>query len=754
MSYRLNFIFLEQKKEITSIKIEVSNESDSKTLSPFIRKIDLNALLRECTINQDLVALLNHSGALKQPFCISKELIATNECVNVLRKYNWLYIQKKINGTIKKVPFDKINIVHNHTKIAKGLLLRGELFISNVNNWHKNIDVRFIYDKAITPIIASRSTIPFISKDHKLFYRDLSTEESMLVSIKEYLNEDNRTISLPKSDIKYFTEFQKKGWDIYVIKDSAKPSKIFHHSTSGIEWFSTDENDIGDDFTNLMLDGFLKNRNYCKFRSSIAIFSKKDALKLDEKEIATAFKYSSNTLDIFSPIIKLTYLEKHELKQLLNERVKANIRSYQLDGIEWLATMDKNKFNCMLADDMGLGKTLQTLSFIAATGKEKTLIVAPTTLIQNWKNEITKFVPQLGEKIEVISYDMLRLHIDKFKAKKYDLLVIDEAQIIKNRNTQKFHSVGSLNANRIISLTGTPIENSVNEIWSHFFILHPPTRKIYERLRSECTDSTNSEIFAKLSGKILNRFILRRTKNTVLKDLPPKIEKDVFVELSEQERNIYNQILSITREAFRQGLSGRINSLALESLLRLRQCCVSINLLPSSIHSGTYILPSKLDTALGYVKKFTSDGSKVLIFSQFVGALTEMRKVLDENKIRSVTLDGHTAKRSQVINEFETNSNIKVFLISLKAGGVGLNLTAANSVILLDDWWNPAVEDQAMSRAHRIGQTQPVSVVRLICSNTVEEKIVQLQMEKKASSDIFLGIRGNISMKDIQKIIS
>ena len=131
-----------------------------------------------------------------------------------------------------------------------------------------------------------------------------------------------------------------------------------------------------------------------------------------------------------------------------------------------------------------------------------------------------------------------------------------------------------------------------------------------------------------------------------------------------------------------------------------------------------------------------------------------MRKVLDENKIRSVTLDGHTAKRSQVINEFETNSNIKVFLISLKAGGVGLNLTAANSVILLDDWWNPAVEDQAMSRAHRIGQTQPVSVVRLICSNTVEEKIVQLQMEKKASSDIFLGIRGNISMKDIQKIIS
>ena len=754
MSYRLNFIFFEQKKRISSIKIEVSKESDSKVVSPFIRKIDLDTLLREHSVNQDLVALLNHSGALKQPFSIPNELIATDECAKILRKYEWLYIQKRMNGTIKKISFDKINIAQNHTMIAKGLLLRGELFISKVDNWHKNIDVRFVYDNAITPIIASKSTIPFISKNHKLFYRDFAAEELMLASIKEYLNADNCTMSLPNSDIKYFTEFQKNGWDIYVIKDSAQPSKIFRHSTSGIEWFSTDEQVIDDDFTNLMLDGFLKNRDYCKFRSSIAIFSKKDALKLDEKKIATVFNYTPNTLDIFSPIVKLSNLEMQELNQLLNERVNAKIRPYQLNGIEWLATMDKNKFNCMLADDMGLGKTLQTLSFIAATGKEKTLIVSPTTLIQNWKNEITKFVPQLREKIEVVSYDMLRLHVDKYKTEKYDMLVIDEAQIIKNRNTQKFHSVGSLNANRIVSLTGTPIENSVNEIWSHFFILHPPIRKIYEKLRNVCADSTNSEIFAKLSGKILNRFILRRTKDEVLKDLPPKIEKDVFVELSEQERITYNQILSMTREAFRQGLSGRINSLVLESLLRLRQCCVSINLLPSSIHSGAHILSSKLEAALGYVKTFIEEGSKVLIFSQFVGALAEMKKVLDDNKIHSVTLDGRTVKRSLVISEFENNIHIKVFLISLKAGGVGLNLTAANRVILLDDWWNPAVENQAMSRAHRIGQTQSVSVIRLICSNTVEEKIVQLQMNKKVSSDVFLGTRGNISMKDIQKIIS
>lgn len=753
MSYRLNFIFLEQKKIISSVRVEVSKNISSKTIPPFTRMIELADLLADSEVNRSLIVLLNHSGTTKPPFVIPMEIFNTKACADILKCYEWLYMQAKIKGSIKKITFDKIKLLHKMSNVGDGHLVKGELFISDLDAWHKNIEARFVYDDAISPIILIKSNIPFISKKGKLYRRDFDAEELLLNSVQNYFNIDASSVSFPNADVKYLTLLHEKGWDIYITKGTTSRSKIFHHTASGIEWFSTNENYTDGDIANLLLDGFLKNRNYCMLNSFAAIFSKRDALQVDEKKIVNAFESSSNLLNVFSSIEELVPSDRKKIKSLLCKNVNAELRPYQQIGVEWLVTMDKNNLNCMLADDMGLGKTLQVLSFIAVSEKEKALIVAPTSLIQNWKNEILKFVPQLYERIEVVSYDLLRLHIDKYKSEKYDVLIVDEAQIIKNRNTKKFHSVKLLRADRIVSLTGTPIENSVDEIWSHFFILHPSMKRLHDKLKTECANSINCDTFAQLSGKLLNRFILRRTKDEVLKDLPPKIEKDVFVELSDSERCVYNQILDMTRAAFKQGLSGRINSLALESLLRLRQCCVSLNLLPSSIYNGKRILSSKLECALEYVKLFIESGSKVLIFSQFVSALTEMKKALDENSISSITLDGRTTNRSQIISEFEKNSSLKVFLISLKAGGVGLNLTVANKVILLDDWWNPAVENQAMSRAHRIGQIHPVSVIRLICSNTVEEKIVQLQVNKKMSSDLFLATKGKLSMKDFHQLL-
>jgi len=330
---------------------------------------------------------------------------------------------------------------------------------------------------------------------------------------------------------------------------------------------------------------------------------------------------------------------------------------------------------------------------------------------------------------------------------------VDEGQLIKNDNTQRHKAIGELMCDHMIILSGTPIENSVDEIWSQFKLLIPEMEIVFNKIKTFNVQGDDKR-WVELSKLFLSPFILRRTKDEVLKNLPRKFEKNIFIELSEEELSVYKAIRSIFIKAIETGISGRINSIALEGLLRLRQCCVSLNLLPKSLTHKGYVKSTKIELAVKMIKDFIAEGHQILVFSQFTTALNELEKRLTQDSVKLLLLTGSTRNRQVLVDSFQNDDKNKVFLISLKAGGTGLNLTAADRVILLDDWWNPAVENQAFARAHRIGQHNTVEVYRLVCRNTVEEKILELHKNKKEMSDLFNAVGDKLSVEQIRKLLN
>ena len=266
---------------------------------------------------------------------------------------------------------------------------------------------------------------------------------------------------------------------------------------------------------------------------------------------------------------------------------------------------------------MGLGKTIQVIAHLCCLNPNvRHLIIAPTSLIYNWQNEVLRFAPLLKYQLTLVSYDMLRLHLDDYIHQSFDTIIIDEAQAIKNRQTKKYQAVSQLHSRHRIILTGTPIENSIDELWSHMMILNLAIQGLYRRLQAIGLPSI-AEAYIALSAKLLKPFILRREKSQVLTDLPERTEKTVYIELSETERNIYNQVHASILHALNTGVSGRVTSIALEGLLRLRQACVSPNLLPQDISKHNPFVSTKFQTALGLIESFKDEGRQVLIFSQF-----------------------------------------------------------------------------------------------------------------------------------------
>lgn len=319
----------------------------------------------------------------------------------------------------------------------------------------------------------------------------------------------------------------------------------------------------------------------------------------------------------------------------------------------------------ILADEMGLGKTLQVLSHLYSISRQvgkPHLVIAPTSLVYNWQSEISKFIPSwqddvavqlhqpdVSKRLLIVSYDIIRLNIETYQQIEYDTIVIDEAQIIKNRDTQKYKAIKTLKAQHHIILTGTPIENSIDDIWSHFMLLMPEMQTLYALLNKQC-QSKSDEAFLEMSRKFLKPFILRRTKQEVLKDLPELIEKTIYIEMSSAERQLYANVHKMVVQALANGVGGRIESIALEGLLRLRQVCVSPKLIPNTIYKGaSSLISSKLQTVLDYIEIFQSKQEKVLIFSQFVGALEEMEHILGERDIRYEKIYGNTRDNTLLI---------------------------------------------------------------------------------------------------------
>ena len=480
------------------------------------------------------------------------------------------------------------------------------------------------------------------------------------------------------------------------------------------------------------------------------------------------------------------------------------LRHYQKQGVAWLHFLRTNGFGGILADEMGLGKTLQTLAFFKtlriadcglrnnlpaepaanpqSTIRSPHLIVCPTSLVFNWVAEVNKFTPELkilalhgpdrharfdeiaDNDIVVTSYALIRRDAEKYRGLEFDTVALDEAQHIKNRQTQNAQAVKAVRAKHRIVLTGTPLENSVLDLWSIFDFLMPgylgTAKDFRERYELPIAKEKSAEAQARLARR-LRPFMLRRLKNEVAADLPAKIEQVSFCELTPDQRSVYQQVIEASRKEVLEavGAQGLTKSrmVVLTALLRLRQVCCDLRLLKlEKVNPAN--ASGKLELFGELLEEVIDGGHRVLVFSQFTGMLSLLKERLTAEKIEFCYLDGSTTDRSAVVEQFQKNGAIPVFLISLKAGGVGLNLTGADTVIHFDPWWNPAVEDQATDRAHRIGQTKVVTSYKLITRDTVEEKILTLQNRKREIIQATIGgeeaFAAALNWNEIQELLA
>lgn len=462
------------------------------------------------------------------------------------------------------------------------------------------------------------------------------------------------------------------------------------------------------------------------------------------------------------------------------------LRPYQIEGIKWLYNIEKTGFGGILADEMGLGKSLQTICFLKELLKEdknyKFLIVAPTSLAYNWEEEFKKFAPDLKYKvlvgnktkrnnlennldinIYITTYGLLREDRDFYLNNEFKVMIIDEAQNIKNSKTEITKVVKSVKAETKIALTGTPIENSLTELWCIFDFIMPGFLNSQKKFDSKYKINNIDDDKEKLStlANLINPFILRRKKKDVLEFLPDKIENNIYVDLGEEQKKIYVSELNKVNEEIEEILQtdgiSKARFMILQLLTKLRQICIDPGIIYDDYKGGS----TKLDEFVKIVKEAISNNHKILVFTSFKTALNIAKKRLEKEKITSYVIDGSVSSKKRIdlvksFNEDETN----VFFIMLKSGGTGLNLTGADIVIHLDLWWNPQAENQATDRAHRIGQKNVVEVIKIITKGTIEEKILELQEKKKILSDKIIDANNNnntfskLSEKDIRNLLS
>ncbi len=458
-------------------------------------------------------------------------------------------------------------------------------------------------------------------------------------------------------------------------------------------------------------------------------------------------------------------IKEVEEKQFeIPENLKDTLRDYQVNGYRWLRALQINGFGALLADEMGLGKSVQVISLIQSMENHgRVIIVCPASLVYNWSAEFKKFSPQTNvlmisggaeyrkELIEnssddavlITSYDALKRDVEIYQKMRFDIEVIDEAQYIKNASTMAASSVKEINAKFKVALTGTPIENRLSELWSIFDFIMPGFLHSYARFKKvfegPIMKDQDEEVKERLR-KLISPFVLRRLKKNVLKDLPDKLEEVMYASLEGEQKELYEarkQRLKImlTNQTAKQFNENKIE--VLSELTRLRQICCQ----PGLIYEGYQGNSAKEEMCINLIQQAIDEGHKILLFSQFTSMLDHLIGQLNQNGIQYHLLTGSTKKedRAKMVDAFQTD-DVPLFLISLKAGGTGLNLTAADIVIHYDPWWNTAVENQATDRAHRIGQENIVTVYRLIVKDTIEERIVELQSGKAdLAEEIFSG---------------
>ena len=552
--------------------------------------------------------------------------------------------------------------------------------------------------------------------------------------------------------------------DIGELKDILKDYRIkkkYHKLKNGdfLDLSNSDDLNLLDEMaTTLDID-------YSKIENGIANLPISRSFYLeklmdDNKKIAVA--KNENFLQLIGEIENSEISEDFDL----DEDLEGKLRDYQKVGYKWLKTLDMYHFGGILADDMGLGKTLQVIALLKtelkSNNKATSIVVCPSTLVLNWKSEIEKWCNSIKvlivrgtaeerkEKLEdyneydliITSYDLLKRDIQNYEDKSFQYIIADEAQYIKNSTTQNATSLKSLKGKTKFALTGTPIENSIAELWSIFDFIMPGYLYNYHKFKKKFEEPIlkleDKEALSRLK-KLINPFILRRVKRDVLTELPEKNVTIMKNEMEEEQRKLYLTYLLQTKKEVAEELSeGNFEKSKFKILMlltRLRQICCHPSLFIENYNGGS----GKLEQCLNLIVNAISSGHKILIFSSYTSMFEIMEKELAKLEIEYFKLVGDTpvGKRIQMVEDFNNNESVKVFLISLKAGGTGLNLTSADVVIHYDPWWNLSSENQATDRAYRIGQKNSVQVYKLITSNSIEEKINQMQERKeKLSKDI------------------
>ncbi len=719
---------------------------------------------------KNLITSEHKNSVATDEFEISNENLS--DVINVIKNFGEVnlcnklkkkvYIPKNIERKIYLDKYEKNSISLNletlydgkSAKEIKNIIINDIEDTNNLEpellnlNFIKNIDDIYVLEGEENIYNFMNKNIQDIQKNYEVYY------SNNLKNMKYNTTSLSLSSSIGETGILEF-EFSLEGIDKSILPEyikAIKEKKKFFRLKDGSILKIDEPNlkEINNIFSVLapnvseLKQGLIKREKYYSY------FFKERLSKIKGALISENLNDFSNNLN---------NIEKIEIPQNYSM-----LREYQKYGVEWLEKLNKLSIGGILADDMGLGKTLQTIVYIDINQSKAlfpTIIIAPKSLVYNWKNEFQKFAPHLevitligtqNERKDILnninknciiitSYGILQRDIELYENISFKNIIIDEAQAIKNPLSKNGQCVKKLKGETKLALTGTPIENNLMELWSLFDFILPGYLNTHTNFQNHYIKTNGMEELKTLT----HPFILRRMKKDVLQELPEKIETDFMVELDKEQKKLYLSYLSKVKENISEELNelneGQKQFKILAILTRLRQICAHPKLFIDNYKGGS----SKLELLMELLADYKDSGHRVLVFSQFTEMLSLIKNEF-KNKFNYLYLDGKTSakERMSLVNNFN-NGTADVFLISLKAGGTGLNLTGADVVIHFDPWWNPAVEDQATDRAHRIGQEKTVQVVKLITSGTIEEKINKLKIDKKKIvTELFDGNQGNL----------
>ncbi len=722
------------------------------------------------------------------------------------------------NKGLLKVVRKKLKIDSSVDDIVLPSVIKAKLYF-DIRNEYIISNIVFNYDD---------KEIDYFNKSNEIL-RDINFETSVLNDIGKYgfiLEKDKLVLR----DIELEVEFLENGleqlaikYEIFTtekfknikIKKKTSVSSMFGIGQDNILSYNFNLGDINSSELVSIFDSIKDKKKYYRLKNGNIINLEDESLQelnnlteeleLTDEEIINGkgniLKYRAIYLDslkktkysiistdnLFDNFIKNFYEYKDSNLSLEDTSI---LRDYQLTGVKWLYNLAKTGFGGILADEMGLGKTIQVIYYIKQMLKDnptsKFLIVVPTSLAYNWEHEFDSFASQIKKaicigskekrkhilkdlnKLNVIitTYGLLREDEEIYENLSFNTMIIDEAQNIKNNHAGITKVVKSIKAETKFALTGTPLENSILELWSIFDFIMPGylanLTKFQSKYKIKDFDE-DSEILIKGLSKQITPFILRRKKSDVVKELPEKLINDIYIDLKDEQKKLYvaelNRVKEEMDKIIKEDGMNKARFLILQLLTKLRQICID----PSIIYDNYTDGSNKIEQLENIVSEYTKNDHKVLIFSSFKTALNIVKEKLNNNKIRTYMIDGSVPAKTRIemVDNFNKNDDIKVFLIMLKSGGTGLNLASADVVIHLDLWWNPQAENQATDRAHRIGQTNTVEVIHLITKGTIEEKILELQNKKRILSDKLIdgeirdkNIISELTKEDIEKLLS